>query len=548
MKKMKTSVAIAVALATGVGTSAFAQLTKQDIITVNLTATSQESVSQTTGINAGDWFQVDPVSHLYGGPKYYKTSVPVKITQKSILQYIAYVQHGNAYFFTSKANLVLVQGELSGFFNITPDLAGSVADITTFPFGKTNTVPGLSGTFSTSDGPAFDADANTQIANSSDSTFLTLANGRHFLLNPDADDSAAAQNPVPATDVTAFNPVGHMQPWGQIYVQDPGQPGYSVDAPYCENVTYFFALSVAECYDCFYMNSFISQATFKTVLNATAGPPCCNAGSTVQGTGKDSYYLSLSFDNTQNNPYLYPNTAADPNANATEATSSYVGVAGITYNPATKIGIPGDAIAPDAIKYQSPIESGISKDLPFEARFTLNGILTYTWKLAYINKPTATTGDVSPDFLGTATYAASGYGFIGLFCTLLSGSATFTESAVKVACCNGTENDAGAWFGSWYGVGAEYVTTNNGTTGYDTAYDVGLGSNPELTPFNTSVSLTYHYNFDFVYPSGAASGATFPSGWPNPSVVIAPFALGSYLNAPDVTGVGTPVLLVPTGL
>jgi hypothetical protein len=456
---------------------------------------------------------VDPASGLEGGPKYYKTGTPVKVTQKSVLQYIAYVLHGNANYYTAKANLVLVEGELSGFFNITPDLASSTADATEFTEGTT-TGPGLDGTFT-----SLDTDANTQIANSSDSTFVTLANGRHFLLNPDG--LALGET---------FNPVGHLQPWGQIYVQDFGRVDSSTGGePLCENVTYFFALSVAECYDCFYLNSFISQATFKTVVNTRVGPPCCNAGSTVQGTGKDSYYLSLSFDNTQNNPYLYPNS--------TVATAPYVGVPGIIAS--SKGGINGDAIAPDEIDYHSAIESGIAKDIPYEARFTLNGILTYTWKLAFINKTT----DVAPDFIGTATYAANGYGFIGLFCSLLTGSATFSETAVKTDCCTGTENDLGAWYGSWYGVGAEYVTATN-TVGFDTAYDVGLTINPDLTPFNTAVSLTYHYNFDYAYPSDTASGDTFPSGWPNPSVVISPFAQSTYSDPV----VSSAPLVTPPGL
>jgi len=300
-----------------------------------------------------------------------------------------------------------------------------------------------------------------------------------------------------------------MQPWGQIFVQDPGQSGYSITDPYCENVTYFFALSVQECYDCFYMNSFVSTATFKTVKNAGTGPVCCNAGASLEGTGKDSYYLTLSFDNTQNNPFLYP-----------DAANTFVGVPGVVayLNGSHTVGLFGDAIVPDAITYISSIETAISSDLPYEARFTLNGVLTYTWNLKKI-----ATSDLSPDFLGTATYDCSGYGFIGLFCQLLTGSATFSEKATTAACCT-DENDGDGWSDWWYGPGAEYVAADT-DTGFDTAYDVdsaafapGTDQGP-LTPWNVSTSLTFHENFDYTYPWEI----TYPSGWLSPSAVIAPF-------------------------
>ena len=486
MKNMKTSLAIAVALATGVGTSAFAQV-KQDIITFNLTGSMQTSVSQTTGNNVGNW--VNTADSGNPQPKYYKTGT-AKFTQKNILQYIAYVLHGNANYFSSKANLVLVEGELSGFFGITPDLGESVSstDYTGYIY-------------------SYDDDSNTQIANSQDSTFVTLANGRHYQVNP---DGLALSSPE------ALYPVGHMQPWGQIYVQDPGAAGYSAADPLCENVTYFFALSVEECYDCFYMNSFISTATFKTIQNKGSGPVCCNAGSTLQGAGKDSYYLTISFDNTINNPFLYPDS------------TSYAGVTGI-HATASK-GFAGDAIVPDALPYVSSIDSALLKDLPYEARFTLNGILTYTWKLGFISK-----SDLSPDFLGTGSYAANGYGFIGLFCTLLTGTATFTERAVNTACCDGTENDYSAWYGWWYGVGAEYAAADT-DSGYDTVYNIDVAAGEAFptiddgtVPFNVAASLTYHYNFDLPYPSSEV----FPSGWPTPSVVI-PSSEASYDLEPFV--------------
>jgi hypothetical protein len=97
-----------------------------------------------------------------------------------------------------------------------------------------------------------------------------------------------------------------MQPWGQIFVHDPGAAGATVDAPLCENVTFFFDLEVEECYDCFYMNSFISDANFTEKAGSQNGPPCCSSPGILLGKGTDKYYLSLSFDNTENNSYLNP--------------------------------------------------------------------------------------------------------------------------------------------------------------------------------------------------------------------------------------------------
>jgi len=491
--KMRKTMITALVLGACMSTQLFAQV-KQDTITFALTGQQQVSVSQTTANNAGYWIQPDSVNGAEQGPKYYKTQT-VKLTEKNILQFIAYVRHGNANYYSSKATLVLVQGELSGFFNITPDLANSLANIVAHS-GQN----GPDGTFTPN------ADYNTSLPNATDSTFVTLANGRHLQLNPDG--------PVlnPGTD---YYPVGHMQPWGQIYVQDTAGAG-SVASPVCDNVTYFFALSVQECYDCFYMNSFVSDATFKTVKSQGGGPVCCNAGATLQGTGKDRYYLTLSFDNTQNNPYLYP------------YDNAYVGVQGIAAS--NKGGIPGDAISPDVIPYHSSIAAAITKNIPYEARFTLNGIMTYTWKLAYVNK-----SDVLPDFIGTGSYSASGYGFIGLFCQLLNGTATFSERAVKTACCT-DDTTFNGWADNWYGVGAEYEATTTsggvGGLGFDTVWDVSYGvytpgvgfGAPLPTPLNVGTSLTYHENFDATYPWNSNN---FASGWLTPSIVFSWFTQGA---------------------
>jgi len=519
---MKTTVAIA-ALAVGVGTSAYAQLVKQDIITVNLTAQMQTSVSQTTKQNAGNWLAIDSVSGQYQGPKFYKTTT-LKLTQTQILQYIGYVLHSDAGYYSSKANLVLVQGELSGFFEVSPDLANSVAQFSLHPKpAKLGAVPqaGPDGTFASVDG-----DSNTALASSGDSTFVTLANGRHFRLNPDGLSSVDKGNSPTTTPVYQY-PVGHMQPWGQIFVQDPAGHG-TASVPVCDNVTYFFALSVQECYDCFYMNSFVSDASFKTVPNPGQGPVCCNSGTTLQGTGVDKYYLSLSFDNTQNNPFLNP----------TAGNNMWVGVIGIKANSYlwSGKGVNGDSITPDKISYVSQIASSISKDIPFEARFTLNGIMTYSWKLGFINK-----NDVAPDFLGTGNYSATGYGFIGLFCQLLTGTATFSERGVNTPCCTDDNNTLitlngtfTGWASSWYGPGAEYAPTGGGAgtgiagTGYDTAWDLAVAAGNTLitapyppypiTPYNIGTSLTYHEGADVTYPANP-TGVSI-SGWPSPNVVI----------------------------
>jgi len=453
---MKTTLAIAIALATGVGTSVYAQNVKCDTITVSLNGQEQNDVSDSASVIDSGTFSA--------GPMYYKTG-KTKLTDKDIIKYIAFTSHANANYYGAKSSLVLAQGELSGFFNITPDLASSEAD------------RDMDGTFSSADN-----DSNTTLANSTDSTFVELDNGRHMLVNP--------------VDTSEY-PIGHMQPWGQIYVQWINTSGTLE----CENVTYFFAISVQECYDCFYMNSFVSDATFRSVTTTSGGPPCCGSLSTLEGTGKDSYYMTLSFDDTDNNPYLERDS------------SCYVGT---DYAYFGHLDIPGDGVFPDTIPFSDNIRSHLFTDQPYVARFTLNGILTYSWSLKFIN-----ASDLSPDFIGTGSYAANGYGFIGLFCNLLTGTATFTEKSVKSSlCCDGTDNEFGAWLGWWYGVGAEYSDLDDSI---DTVYIQGNdGSHspvePYPTPLNVSTSLSYHENFDATYPYNAGDFA--PSAWPTPAIAV----------------------------
>jgi len=471
MKKTNTSLAIAVALAAGVGTSVFAQNIKEDTITFALTAQKQVSVSTSaTAANAGTWEEV---------PFYYKTGT-AKVTQANIIQFIGAVLWDNPSHYSSSAVLVLDQSELSGFFGITPDLASEEPNV--WSSGTSE----LNGTFDDN------GDFLTDLNDSSYSSFVAFANGRHDTNNPNIGTL----------------PVGHVQPWGQIWVKDKVKGQY-------DNVTFFFALSVEECYDCFYMNSFISQATFKNKVGAQNGPPCCSISSVVIGSGKDSYYLSLSFDNTENNPYLYYYSSCYVGWQVGTATiSGGADVEGYGF-PTSTAAIPGDAIVPDALPYDSTILSHLGKNLPYEARFTLNGIMTYTWTLNYINGG----ADIQPDFVGTGVYDVNGYGFIALYCSLLTGTVDFTEKVVKEST---TIDDlylsanGDYWSEDWYGVGAEYVQGFDDSSNsyyWETAYDYG----DYLVPINVGTSLTYHENFNVIYPANSDKSegtGTGPGGLP----------------------------------
>src|ERR1035441_4873675 len=76
MKKMKTTILTAVALAACVSTQLFAQ-NKEDVITLSLTGQEQVSVSTSATVkNAGNWPD---------GPKYYKTGT-TKVTDKDVIK------------------------------------------------------------------------------------------------------------------------------------------------------------------------------------------------------------------------------------------------------------------------------------------------------------------------------------------------------------------------------------------------------------------------------------------------------------------------------
>jgi hypothetical protein len=450
--KMRKTLITALVLGACVSTQLFAQNTKEDTITFSLTAQGQSSVSTSTAPNAGNWSD---------GPSHYKTGSK-KLTQTDVLRAIAIVVHGNPNYYSSKAKLALVQGELSGFFNIYPDLSNSVADINTELGCNTTGGSGLNGTFTTAD-----SDWDTTLPNSFDSTYARLATGRHFL-------------EVPAGFLTEGEyPPGHMQPWGQIFVKDPGHINNSVTDPFCENVTYFFALTVQECYDCFYLNSFISDSTFTFKSATGGGPPCCSTPENMLGKGVDKYYLTLSFDNSVNNPYL----------NCSDNNGHYVGYDGLDPDSSFINGI--DGIDPDVLPYVDAIRSGIVQHpSPYQMRFTLNGIVTYNWQLKFVNP----NSDVFPDFVGTASYSANGYGFIGLICQLMTGSATFTEKIVKTETCCLDQ----PWFDWWYGVGnyspgSDYPVSANQNLYFDET------SFYPSTPFNVGPSLSYHANFNEAY-------------------------------------------------
>ena len=507
--KMRKKLITALVLGACVGTQAFAQstYTREDVITFALTVQGQASVSTSaTTANAGNWSQL---------PNHYKTATK-KLTQTDLLKAIAIVQHGNANYYSSQAKLVLVQGELGGFWNINDALAQSYED-----FNSDNSLPGTYNEAGydtyyyddTSSGYAayyemidgfppgynnaletfIDTSARTSIADGTDE-YARLATGRHFLPVPDGYDT------------TGEYPPGHMQPWGQIFVKDTGKAGYSVTDPLCENVTYFFYLEVQECYDCFYLNSFISDANFTFKQGVQSGPPCCTAPESLIGKGVDKYYLSLSFDNTVNNSYLnpahetYTDSALEKNVNAGAVMTSgyyyyeYVGYTGL--RPSAGI---ADGTTPDLLPYVDSIRSQLGKPSPYEMRFTLNGIVTYTWQRKFVN-----ADDLYADYVGTASYSANGYGFIGLVCSLITGTATFTEKVVKdTGCC-----DDIAWYDSWYGPGSDdnggyfdpYYDQFNpypypnivGGVAYGTTYGVWDLPDQDESPFNPGAALTLH--------------------------------------------------------
>ena len=547
MKKMKTTIAATVALAACVSTQVFAVVSttgnvKVDTITMALTLQGQASVSTSPTVpDAGNFSQ---------GPLYYKTGTS-KFSQVNLLKAIAVVLHGynNPNFSSSQASLQLVQGELGGFWVINDGLAQSYEDFNadasltggfndvdsglssynpnymalnavffpTNPYGYDNLGAQPGNDFSDYIPNFVDNSSRTSISDNVNE-FAMLDTGRHFLPVPwQSWTTANGGTGNPYADTGAY-PVGHMQPWGQIYVKDPGHKDSSGN-PLCENVTFFFYLEVVECYDCFYLNSFISDATFKEVNGKQVGPPCCTAPGYLTGRGVDKYYLSLSFDNTENNSYLNPAWATNNNDSSQNFGDGYYyyeysGFTGLS----PKAG-PADGLTPDLLVYSDPIRSHLGSISPYETRFTLNGIMTYSWNLTLVN-----ASDISADYVGTGSYDANGYGFIGLVCDLITGTATFKEAIVKdsgccddenwyddeVNCdsCNGQGN-YGTFVTGWFGVGEgdahgyfdpRYMQYNpypyyNGIAGVNNDKSYGNRDLPRQheSPFNPAPALTRHY-------------------------------------------------------
>ena len=215
---------------------------------------------------------------------------------------------------------------------------------------------------SLSDGPGSDFDPQG-------GAYARLATGRHFLPVP---WESYANDAGTAFATTGEYPPGHMQPWGQIYVKDAGH-GTRRKTRSCENVTFFFNMCVEECYDCFYLSSFISQADFQEKPGSQTGPPCCTSPGLLLGKGVDKYFLQLSFDNTVNNPFLNPaletNTITDDDTDV-EYFYDYVGFTGLV----PSVGV-ADGTTPDLLPYVDSIKSQLGRPSPYETRFTLDGIV-----------------------------------------------------------------------------------------------------------------------------------------------------------------------------
>src|ERR1039457_4884171 len=105
---MKRTLITATALMACVGTQLFAQNFKEDVLTFNLSRQYQISVSDSSAPNHGLWT---------APPSQYKTKT-TKLATADILRSIAIVLYGNPNAYSSQAKIVLVQGELSGFFGL----------------------------------------------------------------------------------------------------------------------------------------------------------------------------------------------------------------------------------------------------------------------------------------------------------------------------------------------------------------------------------------------------------------------------------------------
>ena len=106
---MKRILITAFTLAACAGTQLFAQNVKEDILTFNLTRAYQMSVSDSTSANNNGLWTAPPTVYKTGS---------TKLNTADILRAIGVVLYGNPNAYSSSAKLVLVQGELGGFFGL----------------------------------------------------------------------------------------------------------------------------------------------------------------------------------------------------------------------------------------------------------------------------------------------------------------------------------------------------------------------------------------------------------------------------------------------
>jgi hypothetical protein len=440
--KMRKKLIIALVLGACVGTQAFAApavyQTKEGVINFALTRQYQYQPNTTVFIPA---------------PTTYVTKT-AKITSASVIQAISEVLYGTPNHFTPKAVLILGKGaEMQNYYYngaLTPSTS------TMGYYDNLNHNPELSGFFGTFD-PSdwmFDASQNGNVA---------LDNGRNHHLNT---------NSVNGEFVAA--PTGLSEPWGQIWLKDTGQTDPVTGLTLCVNVTYFFDLQVQECYDCLYMNSFVSDAKFKN--GAINGPPCCSPTITQSGSGVDKYYLTLIFDNTANNPHLNYNQWNDY-TNEFYVDLGYYSESFAFPNYNGGLYETDDGVHPDGLDQNEAVGVDFHPYDTYTMRFTLNGILTYKWTLKSLNP-----GDEWPDFIGSATYPATGYGFVSKVCNMIDGTVTIAERLVADSdCCSVID------------------TITVGGSSYD-GYYLSRGLYGELDGFYTDYFGRYHaFNDDIFY-------------------------------------------------
>jgi len=299
-----------------------------------------------------------------------------KITEKTIISALGAVLGHN---FTSKAQLTVEEGILGGFQNVDSEDG--------FPPGITYP------------------------------QFTSAAGGARVGVNQvDAGDG-----PIP----------GKYQPLGWIFVRDIVAGVYVF-----VDVTPFFNVSVHECYDCFYLNSFVTDTTFK--FGQVTGPPCCGSSSVTSGKGTDKYYMCFEFDNTVANPRV-----------ATGDTFGLYSAGGewLRDLEATMLDPAEDGITPN----QAPIYQRFDQSV---LRFRVCGIMTYKWTLK------------ESQFIGAATLPSYGYGFVKKVCSMIDGKITVAEYAASTKTKTPAPSDAfetdleDMWHWQWrylfYGDEADY--------------------------------------------------------------------------------------------